>query len=116
MLSKYRKKNLCKICFFFVFQEQLRHKVKFNLISFSSKVCPWRDRLVEVNEQNLQSAWGWVKSLTCNGSTNTLGALKFALNDPATQAIYMLSDGRPDQVKFHPDIAQRDVPRYKNAR
>ena len=79
-------------------QEQLRHKQKFNLISFDSKVNPWWERLVDVNEKNLQGAWQWVKNLGCKGSTNTLAAIKMALADPNTQAIYLLTDGRPDQV------------------
>lgn len=32
------------------------------------------------------------------GSTNTLGALAWALGDEGTQAVYLLTDGRPDQV------------------
>ena len=58
----------------------------------------WQTRLVEVNEKNLSQAWSWIKGLTSRGSTNTLSALRYALNDPNTQAIYLLTDGRPDQV------------------
>ncbi|XP_070554779.1 von Willebrand factor A domain-containing protein 3B-like [Ptychodera flava] len=78
-------------------EEQLRHKMKFNLIKFGTRAMMWRDRMVDVNESNLQSAWNWVRGLTVNGSTNTLAALKLALSDPNTQAIYLLTDGRPDQ-------------------
>ena len=88
----------CKIYNNTPFQEQLRHKQKFNLIGFDSKASSWRDRMVEVNEQNLQGAWSWIKGLTCKGSTNTLAALRCALGDPQTEAIYLLSDGRPDHV------------------
>lgn len=82
---------------FILMQEQLRHKAKFNLIAFNSKVVGWRDRLVEVTERSLQSAWTWVQGLTCWGSTNTYAAIQTALSDVNTQAIYLLSDGRPDQ-------------------
>ena len=37
-------------------------------------------------------------SLSSGGSTNTLGALRLALSDPSVQAVYLLTDGRPDQV------------------
>jgi hypothetical protein len=84
--------------FTFILQEQLRHKQKFNIVSFNGRVCPWRDRLVDVTEANLKAAWQWVKNLSCTGSTNTMGALRFALADHAVQAIYLLTDGRPDQV------------------
>ena len=84
----------------FSFQEQLRHKQKFNLIGFDSKACMWQARLVEVNEKSLSQAWSWIRGLSCRGSTNTLAALRYSLNDPATQAIYLLTDGRPDQVEW----------------
>nr|XP_006818317.1 PREDICTED: von Willebrand factor A domain-containing protein 3B-like [Saccoglossus kowalevskii] len=77
-------------------EEQLRHKMKFNLIKFGTRAMTWRDRMVDVNEANLHSAWSWVRGLTVTGSTNTLSALKLALSDPNTQAVYLLTDGRPD--------------------
>ena len=40
-----------------------------------------------------------MKALDCKGSTNTLAALRVALADPNTEAIYLLTDGRPDQVR-----------------
>ncbi|XP_071510905.1 von Willebrand factor A domain-containing protein 3B-like [Diadema antillarum] len=77
-------------------QEQLRHKAKFNLVKFGSRASGWKDRAVEVNEGSLQSAWQWVRGLGVAGSTNTLSALKMALADSNTQAVYLLTDGRPD--------------------
>lgn len=50
--------------------------------------------------QNLDNSWQWVKGLSTGGSTNTLAALKLALADPQCHAIYLLTDGRPDQVTF----------------
>lgn len=44
-----------------IIQEQLRHKQKFNLVGFDSKCSPWKDRMVDVNEKNLQHAWEWIK-------------------------------------------------------
>ncbi|KAJ8028013.1 von Willebrand factor A domain-containing protein 3B [Holothuria leucospilota] len=88
--------SLVKEKLYKLMQEQLRHKRRFNLVKFGSKAQAWRDRMVEVNEGSLQSAWQWVRDLNVAGSTNTLAALKFALGDPSTQAVYLLSDGRPD--------------------
>ncbi|XP_046543869.1 von Willebrand factor A domain-containing protein 3B-like [Haliotis rubra] len=82
---------------FMLMKEQLRHKKKLNLVSFNSKCLCWRDRLVEVNERSLQSAWAWVQGLSCWGSTNTYAAITHAMNDLDTQAMYLLTDGRPDQ-------------------
>ncbi|XP_067889388.1 von Willebrand factor A domain-containing protein 3B-like isoform X2 [Heterodontus francisci] len=82
---------------FQLMQEQIRHKTKFNFVKFDSIVEPWQEKLAEVNENNLESAWSWVKGLQVGGSTNTLGAVRLALADAGTQAIYLLTDGRPDQ-------------------
>jgi von Willebrand factor A domain-containing protein 3 len=79
-------------------KEQLKAKQRFNLLAFNSKIHPWRDRLVEVDEYNLASALEWIQSLNAQGTTNTLAAIRFALCDLNTEAIYLLSDGRPDQV------------------
>ncbi|XP_053399868.1 von Willebrand factor A domain-containing protein 3B-like isoform X2 [Mercenaria mercenaria] len=82
---------------FLLMQEQLRHKMKFNLIAFNSKAQVWQNRLVDVTETSLEGAWRWIQGLSCWGSTNTYAALQHALSDPGTQAIYLLTDGRPDQ-------------------
>ena len=42
-------------------QEQLRHKVMFNIVAFDSHVKPWKDALVNVSESNLRQAWDWVR-------------------------------------------------------
>ena len=39
--------------------------------------------------------------MTVGGSTNTLAALKLALSDELCEAIYLLTDGRPDQVRIY---------------
>ncbi|XP_032879340.1 von Willebrand factor A domain-containing protein 3B [Amblyraja radiata] len=82
---------------FQLMQEQLRHKTKFNFVKFDSRVEPWQEKLAEVNEQNLENAWSWIKGLQVGSSTNTLGAIRLAFADAGTQAVYLLSDGRPDQ-------------------
>lgn len=79
-------------------QEQLRYKKKFNIIAFNSKAVAWKDRIVDVSEHSLRAAWIWVQSLTCSGSTNTHAAIDMAIGDPQVEAIYLLTDGRPDQV------------------
>ncbi len=56
--------------------------------------------MVEVDAFNMKSALEWIKNLTSQGTTNTLGAIRFALADMNTEAIYLLSDGRPDQVRI----------------
>ena len=78
--------------------------MKFNLIAFNCKAQVWQNRLVEVSETSLEGAWRWIQGLSCWGSTNTYAALQHALGDPGTQAIYLLTDGRPDQVYMSHDM------------
>lgn len=68
------------------------------MVAFNSKAITWQNRMVEVTEQSLIGAWKWIQNLSCWGSTNTYAAIQHALTDPGTQAIYLLTDGRPDQV------------------
>jgi len=67
-------------------------------VTFDSVVKSWQPRVTEVTESSLQNAWTWVKHLTCHGTTNTLEALQFAFKDTETKAVYLLTDGRPNQV------------------
>ncbi|KAM9264960.1 LOW QUALITY PROTEIN: von Willebrand factor A domain-containing protein 3B [Cariama cristata] len=91
------KLPLVKEKIFQLIKEQLRHKKRFNFVKFSAQAVAWRKKLTEVNEESLQDAWLWIKGLEVGTSTNTLKALQIALADTDTQAIYLLTDGRPDQ-------------------
>jgi hypothetical protein len=72
------------------------------MVAFNSTINPWRDRLTKLTDSIIHSQLQpWIDGLNAEGSTNTLGALRFALADSATEAIYLLTDGRPDQVKFY---------------
>jgi hypothetical protein len=71
------------------------------MVSFNTIINPWRDRLTKINDSITQTQLQqWIDGLNAEGSTNTLGAIRFALGDSATEAIYLLTDGRPDQVNF----------------
>ncbi|XP_019340655.1 von Willebrand factor A domain-containing protein 3B isoform X2 [Alligator mississippiensis] len=91
------KLPLVKEKIFQLMQEQLRHKSSFNFVKFDAQAAAWQDKLAEVNEENLQDAWLWIKGLEVGSSTNTLSALQIALADHDAEAIYLLTDGRPDQ-------------------
>jgi hypothetical protein len=71
------------------------------MASFNTIVNPWRDTLTKINNSTTKTQLqSWIDGLTAEGSTNTLDALRFALADSATEGIYLLTDGRPDQVNF----------------
>jgi len=84
------------------------------MVAFNSTINPWRDRLTKINDSTTFSQLEpWIAGLNADGSTNTLAALRFALADPATEAIYLLSDGRPDQVKFYPIKIPRSMSYFR---
>ncbi|XP_054534651.1 von Willebrand factor A domain-containing protein 3B isoform X3 [Pan troglodytes] len=78
-------------------QEQLKYQSKFNFVKFDGQAVAWREQLAEVNEDNLKQAQSWIRHIKIGSSTNTLSALKTAFADKETRAIYLLTDGRPDQ-------------------
>ncbi|XP_076989934.1 von Willebrand factor A domain-containing protein 3B [Tamandua tetradactyla] len=78
-------------------QEQLRYKSKFNFVKFDARAVAWREKLAEIDEETLTSAQSWVRGIETGSSTNTLNALQIALADEGTEAVYLLTDGRPDQ-------------------
>nr|BAH13693.1 unnamed protein product [Homo sapiens] len=86
-------------------QEQLKYKSKFNFVKFDGQAVAWREQLAEVNEDNLEQAQSWIRDIKIGSSTNTLSALKTAFADKETQAIYLLTDGRPDQQPFKEGVS-----------
>nr|XP_051691596.1 von Willebrand factor A domain-containing protein 3B isoform X2 [Oryctolagus cuniculus] len=78
-------------------QEQLKYKSKFNFVKFDGQAVAWQEKLAEINEENLEQAQSWIRDIKVGSTTNTLDALQIAFTDKETQAIYLLTDGRPDQ-------------------
>ncbi|KAM6178260.1 von Willebrand factor A domain-containing protein 3B [Rhynchocyon petersi] len=79
-------------------QEQLKYKNKFNFVTFDAQAVAWCEKLAEINEVNLKRAQSWIRDIEVGSSTNTLSALKIAFADKEAQVIYLLTDGRPDQL------------------
>ncbi|XP_063058137.1 von Willebrand factor A domain-containing protein 3B-like [Engraulis encrasicolus] len=86
------KENISKLL-----EEQLCQKQRVNMLGFGTHVVPWRDTLTQLSSPALISARHWLDKLQAGGSTNTLGALSLALAAEDTEAVYLLTDGRPDQ-------------------
>ncbi len=68
----------------------------FNLIRFSDRCEKWRDQIVESSEENCHKALSWISNLSARGNSCTLDALKEAFNDQEIEAIYLITDGKPD--------------------
>ena len=74
-------------------------KPMFNLIEFNSQVTQWADKLVQCTPETVAVADKWVGNLSAKTGTNTQDALLAALADPDCEAIYLVSDGLPDQYQ-----------------
>ena len=77
-------------------QEQLSTKEQFTVFHFNSKVYPWRENLVASSPQTLAAVSQWVDGLVTDGSTNTQAALVQAMTVRGAEAVYLMTDGRPD--------------------
>ncbi|KAK6986702.1 von Willebrand factor a domain-containing protein 3b [Biomphalaria glabrata] len=69
----------------------------FNLIDFNSQVTRWADKMVKCTPETVAVSEKWIKELQAKTGTNTQDALLTALSDPLCEAIYLVTDGLPDQ-------------------
>ena len=75
--------------------EGLDLKSLFNIVTFSSDVNAWRERIAEKTDVTLEEAKGFIGRLGAGGGTNLFGSLEYAFEDPDVDTIYVLSDGEP---------------------
>lgn len=69
----------------------------FNVIEFSADIAKFAEWLIPCNQKSWDVAKAWITALTCKTTTNTLDAVKAAFEDDRTQAVYLVSDGSPNQ-------------------
>ena len=69
----------------------------FNVIEFSTTVTKWSDKMVKCTEETVALAKEWIRSLGPKTGTNTLDALVTAFSDDICEAVYLVTDGLPDQ-------------------
>ncbi|XP_076458970.1 von Willebrand factor A domain-containing protein 3A-like isoform X2 [Babylonia areolata] len=70
--------------------------IQFNIIQFSGGCQKWRDSIQSPSEENCHDAVAWASHFVANGNTCTLEALQLAFEDQDVEAIYLLTDGKPD--------------------
>eukprot|EP00729_Bicosta_minor_P006664 gene6664-8522_t len=68
----------------------------FNLFQYSASVNTWQPGLQPATAANLASAVSYVNGWRADGGTSTYAALKAAYSDPDVEAVYLLSDGMPN--------------------
>lgn len=85
----------------------------FNIIEFNEEVNKWADRLVACTPRTVSIASDWIHKLRCGTSTNTMEALIEAYEDDGMDAIYLVTDGLPDQT---PAVIVENVRRLHKGR
>ncbi|KFQ29752.1 von Willebrand factor A domain-containing protein 3A, partial [Mesitornis unicolor] len=77
--------------------EQLRkNEVRFNLLRFAENTESWKECLVEATDKTCHDAVQWISKFHAHGNTCILMALQKALSFQGIQAVYLLTDGKPD--------------------
>ncbi|XP_044289601.1 von Willebrand factor A domain-containing protein 3A [Varanus komodoensis] len=77
--------------------EQLRtNNTKFSLISFAEDVEVWQECLMEATNEACHDAAQWLSLFQAHGNTSILKALRRAFSFQDVEALYVLTDGKPD--------------------
>ncbi|KFZ53138.1 von Willebrand factor A domain-containing protein 3A, partial [Antrostomus carolinensis] len=77
--------------------EQLRkNEVRFNLLRFAENTESWKECLVEATDETCHDAVQWASKFHAHGNTCILMALQKAFCFKGIEALYVLTDGKPD--------------------
>ncbi len=87
--------EILKIELAFVVSRVLTDDCKFNVITYSTDIRPWKKSLTKATKKARESAVKFVKGMEPLAQTNTYGALEAAFKDREVDTIYFLSDGNP---------------------
>jgi uncharacterized protein with von Willebrand factor type A (vWA) domain len=79
-----------------VWEQLYKYRIGFNLIKFSDHCEKWREHCVEASEENCHKSIAWLANMTAHGNTCTLDAITEAFRDEDIDAVYLISDGKPD--------------------
>nr|KAG5713595.1 hypothetical protein BaRGS_024643 [Batillaria attramentaria] len=90
-----------------------KQDIWFNIIQFSGACSKWRDSIQAPTEDNCHDAVRWTSQFAANGNTCTLEALQLAFDDKDMEAIYLLTDGKPDTST---SLVLREVARMNSDR
>ncbi|XP_072791944.1 von Willebrand factor A domain-containing protein 3A isoform X5 [Taeniopygia guttata] len=77
--------------------EQLRkNEVRFNLLRFAENTESWKETLVEATDESCHDAVQWASTCHARGNSCILAALQKAFSFQGVEALYLLTDGKPD--------------------
>ncbi|KAJ1166617.1 hypothetical protein NDU88_007016 [Pleurodeles waltl] len=70
----------------------------FNIISFSNEITKWCNTSVRISPENVAEAVSWIKTLPSDNGVDIQSALAEAFQDPACQAVVLITDSLPDHM------------------
>ncbi|KAM7091838.1 von Willebrand factor A domain-containing protein 3A [Ciconia maguari] len=79
-----------------IWEQLRRNEVRFNLLRFAENTESWKECLVEATDETCHDAVQWVSRFHAHGNTCILMALQKALSFQGIEALYVLTDGKPD--------------------
>ncbi|CAK8693273.1 unnamed protein product [Clavelina lepadiformis] len=85
------------ICEILIDRAYNRPGTTFNLIEFSSEITQWSDQMVECTPITVNAATRWLRGIESQTGSDMLHALEMAFDEPRCEAVYLLTDGMPDQ-------------------
>jgi uncharacterized protein YegL len=93
---------------------------RFNIITFGSKVSPFREVPIDVSAKNVAAARTFIEDIVAEGGTNISGALAVALTGEATpdrpRLAIFLTDGAPTDGELIPDKIIEGVKKENGAK
>uniref|UniRef100_H2YZH2 VWFA domain-containing protein n=1 Tax=Ciona savignyi TaxID=51511 RepID=H2YZH2_CIOSA len=92
----YNMEELKKSMTSLIWEQLNSNKIAFNLVAFSNTSRQWQSSLTESNQSACHDAAQWVAALKAHGGSATLEALQVALSEQEADAVYLLTDGKPD--------------------
>eukprot|EP00794_Sanderia_malayensis_P009024 gene9026-9991_t len=79
-----------------IWEQIYKNKINFSVMSFSSEPNVWKDTLIEPSEDACKEAIRWISDFEAYGGTCTIDAIRLGFEINNVEAIYLLSDGKPD--------------------
>lgn len=79
-----------------IWEQLYANKINFNFIAFSDSCKKWQPTIQTISEEKCHESVKWISNLVSSGNTCTLEALETAFLDDSLEAIYLLTDGKPD--------------------
>ncbi|NXF29869.1 ITIH4 inhibitor, partial [Nyctibius bracteatus] len=98
--------------------QDLRPEDHFSFITFSSKVAEWKSSLLQATAENVESAAGFVQTLSASGGTDINRALLTAVSvldkaerlpERSVSMIILLTDGQPTSGENNVEVIQENI-------